>query len=248
MPGRERKRELTVGRRFKGSVENCSTAAANEALRFGQHRVVGDFRKPVGIYVRAIVGERVLMGGDRCQALTDAIRVDHFETFAMLKNTRDGRFARTRKPAYHDQSRRPTCRVARRQLEVAACELTGAFSFRGTHLALEAFQTLDFAAHACAITLVERNEHPEVLITTYFGVDFNQLVGEPRRAKSIEIHCEECDLGSNVAIAQPFAELDAIDHINFVTCKADVLGAQVAVAFMDPAFVGPLIQRSPMSR
>ena len=120
--------------------------------------------------------------------------------------------------------------------------MTGAFSFRGTHLALEAFQTLYLAAHACAIALVERNEHPEVLITTDFGVGFNQLVSEPRRAKSIEIHSEECDLGSNVAVAQPFAELDAIDHINFVTIKADMFGAQVAMAFADAAFVCSLIR------
>ena len=188
-----------------------------------------------------ILGEEVLMGGDRCQALTDAIGVDHFETFAVLKKTRDGRFTRTRKPAYHDQSRRPACCVARGQLEVAACELTGAFSLRGAHLALEAFQTLDFAAHARAIALVERNENPEVLITAYFGVGFNQLVGEPRRAKSIEIHREECDLGSSVAVAQPFAELDAIDHINLVIFKADMFGAQVAMAFADAAFVCSLV-------
>ncbi len=92
MSARQGKRELAVGRGLKGGVENYSTAPADEVLRFGQHHVVSDFRKPVGIYVRAVLGEGVLMGGNRCQALADAIRIDHFETFAVLKKTRDGRF------------------------------------------------------------------------------------------------------------------------------------------------------------
>src|SRR5208283_3992693 len=119
VPGRESEGKLAVGNSLERSVENNSAAPADKALRFSQHRVVGDFRKPVGVHVRPIAGEKVLMRGNRCEALTNAIGVDHFETFALLKKTRDGRFTRTRKPAYHDKSRRPACRIARGQLEVA---------------------------------------------------------------------------------------------------------------------------------
>ena len=51
-------------------------------------------------------------------------------------------------------------------------------------------------------------------------------------------------------VTQPLAELDAIDHINFVfvTRKADVFGAQVAVALADAAVQRSVIQRPPMSR
>src|SRR5208283_3314698 len=181
-----------------------------EALRFAEHRVIGHSRESIGIYVRSVIRADVRVRGDRCQALADAVRVDNFETFAMLKHARDGRFARARKPAYHDQSRRRAIRIAPRKLEVITRELAGALALRRADFALQAPQTLDLAAHACAIALVERDEHRKLFVAGDLGVGLDQLLGEPRRTEPLEVHRQECNLRSDVAIAQLLAELDAI--------------------------------------
>src|SRR5208282_6316385 len=139
-------------------------AVAQEALRFTEHRVIGDSRKSIGINVRSVIRADALVRGDRCQALADAVRVDHFEAFAMLEHAGDGRFARARKPAHYDQSRRCAARIAPRKLEVATRERAGALALRRANLALEASQALDLAAHACAIALVERDEHRKLFV------------------------------------------------------------------------------------
>ena len=104
----------------------------------------------------------------------------------------------------------------------------------------------------CAVAFVERDEHRKLLVAGDFGVGLDQLIGECGRAEPLEVHREERDLRRNIAIAQPLAELDAIDHIDlifvFVVYQADVLGAQVAVAFANATLVRAVVQYSPMSR
>src|ERR1019366_2090375 len=105
--------------------------------------------------------------------------------------------------------------IAPRELEVTPRELAGALVLRRANLVLEASQALDLAAYACAIALVERDEHRKLFVAGDLGVGLDQLFGEPRRAEPLKVHRQECDLRGDVAVAQLLTELDAIDHIDF---------------------------------
>ena len=62
------------------------------------------------------------------------------------------------------------------------------------------------------------------------------------RIEAIEVHQEKGDIGSDVRIAQPFAELDAIDDVDLAG-DADVLAAQVAMPFADHPITGTPLEQ-----
>ena len=61
-------------------------------------------------------------------------------------------------------------------------------------------------------------------------IGFDQRAIQIGIAFKIEIHCQKCQIRSNVAAAKPLVKFNAVDDLDAVRSKIDVIGSQIAVA------------------
>lgn len=62
------------------------------------------------------------------------------------------------------------------------------------------------------------------------AVPLQELPGDLRCSKPFQIHCQECDVGQNVAVTQLVIELYTVQNTRAVVEQKDVLRQQIAVA------------------
>ena len=104
--------------------------------------------------------------------------------------------------------------VIERKGDVAARRRGGRIARGGRNRGVAAGQALDLGAHQCAMKLVERNQQRKIGVARCLAIRPHQLVREAASAEPVEIHREKPHVRSDVDVAQPLAELDAVDDRN----------------------------------
>jgi len=142
-------------------------------------------------------------------------------------------------PAHDDGERRleRPPRVRPREGEVAPGLGALALAHVGRCVLVRGDERRDLAAHPGPIREVEVEDAIEIEVARRLGVAREEARGEVGTRGEVELHGEERDVRRDVARAEALGELDAVDHERrrVALDEVDVLEAQIAVAFADPA-------------
>ncbi len=103
-------------------------------------------------------------------------------------------------------------------------------------------ETLHFPPHVRPVTLVEIKQRHQFPVTAVRHISLNEMPGQGLLAVVVQVHRQESDLGSNVAVPEAVVKLDTIKDADTVF-EADVGGVEVTVTVFYPSFFNPFCKK-----